>query len=232
MTAAAKKANPVRAGLIGKIHVAKAQLGLDDETYRSVLRRVTGKESAKDCSFTELENVKAEMVNLGWKPAKKAHPRAGRRPLADGDVPAKLRALWISGHHLGVVKDPGEAALAAFVKRATGGRKSGVDALQWLNEIDARKAIEALKAWLAREGRVDWSVKWHEGDRGAFPRNDVVKAQFQILTAAGWKGTGGSLSHFLSHFGYQPILSLYTDEELDRLIDNLGAMVRQAKGTA
>jgi phage gp16-like protein len=230
MTVAAKKSNPFRAGLIGKIHVAKTQLGLDDDTYRSVLRRVTGKDSSSACSITELENVKAEMINLGWKPSKKAHPRAGKRPLADGEIAAKLRALWISGYHLGVVRDPSEAALAAMIKRATGGKGKGVDALQWLTEKDARTAVEVMKAWLTRETGVDWSVKWHDDSRGAFPRIDVVKAQFQILTAARWKGTRGSLSHFLSHFGYQPILSLYTDEELDRLIDNLGAMVRQSKG--
>jgi phage gp16-like protein len=230
MTATAKKANPFRNGLLGLIHQAKKQLALDDDTYRDVVRRVTGKESSGSCSITELENVKAEMVNLGFKPSKKAHPRAGKRPFADGEIAAKLRALWISGYHLGVVKDPAEAALAAFVKRATGGKAKGVDALQWLTESDARKAIESLKAWLTRETGVDWSVKWHDDSRGAFPRIDVVKAQFQILTAARWKGTGGSLSHFLSHFGYQPILSLYTDEELDRLIDNLGPMVRLSKG--
>jgi phage gp16-like protein len=226
---AVRKSNPVRAGLIGKIHVAKSQLGLDDDTYRDVLRRVTGKESSSACSITELEAVKAEMVNLGWRPAKKAHPRAGRRPLADGEIAAKLRALWISGYHLAVVDDPSEAALAAFVKRATGGRKRGVDALQWMTADDARTAIEALKAWLARAGGVDWSVKWHEGDRVAWPRVDVVKAQFEILLATGTVGSI-SLERFLCNLGHKPILSLYDDAELDRLIERLGAMVRKAKG--
>ncbi len=32
--------------LIAKIHVAKAQLNLDDEQYRDIVRRITGKDSA------------------------------------------------------------------------------------------------------------------------------------------------------------------------------------------
>jgi phage gp16-like protein len=228
MNNAAKKTNPVRAGLIGKIHVAKKQLGLDDDTYRAVLRRVTGKDSSSGCSISELEDVKAEMVYLGFKPVKTAHPRAGKRPLADGETATKLRALWISGYHLAVVNDPSEAALAAFVKRATGGKKRGVDALQWMTADDARKAIEALKAWLTRAGGVDWAVKWHEGDRGSWPRRDVVKAQYAILRAAG-KTDAVTLSAFLSSHGRMPILSIYQDSDVDALIDFLGAFVREAK---
>ncbi len=37
-----------RASAIAKVHVAKKQLGLDDEAYRAVLRRVTGRDSAAD----------------------------------------------------------------------------------------------------------------------------------------------------------------------------------------
>ena len=35
-------------GVIGKIHIAKQQLRMDDESYRALLRRVAGVESAKD----------------------------------------------------------------------------------------------------------------------------------------------------------------------------------------
>lgn len=220
MTAAARKPNPVRTGLIGKIHVAKSQLGLDDATYRAILRRVTGKESAKECSFTELENLKAEMENLGWKPARKAHPRAGTRPLADGEVAAKLRALWISGYHLGVVKDPSEAALAAFVKRATGGKKRGVDALQWLTDADARKAIEAVKAWLAREAGVEWKGN---------PRVAVARAQYIIAFGHGLVKQP-TIEAWLTAHSFPPILSLLDDAALDQTIDQLGVIVRAVKG--
>lgn len=218
-TATVAKTNPFRAGLIGKIHVAKSQLGLDDDTYRAVLRRVTGKDSSSKCSITELENVKAEMVNLGWRPARKAHPRAGKRPLADGETAAKLRALWISGYHLAVVKDSAEAALAAFVKRVTGGKKSGVDALQWLTDADARKAIEALKAMLAREADVEWKGN---------SRVAVVRAQYAICLKYGLV-VETSIEAWCGAHGFPPILSLAEDADLDRLIARLGDAIRQAK---
>jgi phage gp16-like protein len=219
MIAAAKKASPIRSGLIGKIHVAKAQLGLDDDTYRAMLKRVTGKESSASCSISQLEGVKAELVNLGWKPAKRAHPRAGKRPLADGEIAGKLRALWISGYHLGVVKDPSEAALAAFVKRATGGKKRGVDALQWLTADDARKAIEALKAWLAREGEVDWGRE--------DPRRAIVEAQHRILVKSNDR-YHPDIGVFLHRANRPQVLSLYDAASLDRLIEYLGYMIRVA----
>jgi phage gp16-like protein len=211
MTAPARQIDTERRGLIGKIHVAKAQLRLDEDTYRDVLRRVTGKESAKDCSLSDLEAVKAEMVKLGWKPAARAHPRAGKRPLADGATAAKLRALWISGYHLGVVKDPAEAALATFVKRATGGKKRGVDALQWMTADDARKAIEALKAWLGRAGDVDWDARSN-------PRAAVIQAQGRILT----KAFGN-----VAQLDIPQLLSLHSDLELDAIIEKLGDKVRR-----
>jgi len=213
MNAPARQFDTERRGLIGKIHVARAQLALDDDTYRAVLKRITGKESAKDLSLSELEAVKAEMISLGWKPAKRAHPRAGKRPLADGETAAKLRALWISGYHLGVVRDPTEAALSAFVKRATGGKAKGVDAMQWMTAADARKAIEALKAWLGRDGDVDWSER-------ANPRAAIIHAQQRFLTVA----FGNVVQAWIPQ-----LLSIQSDHELDAVIEKLGAKVRAIK---
>ena len=72
------------------------------------------------------------------KPAK----RAGTRPLAPGRQPRKMRALWLALYHLGEVRDPSEAALAAFAKRIT-----GIDALQFLEPHEANAVIEGLKSW-------------------------------------------------------------------------------------
>ncbi|MCO2667365.1 regulatory protein GemA, partial [Pseudomonas aeruginosa] len=38
----------LRAVNLAKIHIAKAQLGMDDDTYRALLARVAGVRSAKD----------------------------------------------------------------------------------------------------------------------------------------------------------------------------------------
>lgn len=143
---------PMRNGLLAKVHVAKKSLGLDDETYREVVRRATGKRSAGDCSLDELEALLREFERLGFQAIAGKASGAGSRPRAKGKIAAKLRALWISGHRLGIVKDPSEAALAKFVERMT-----GVAALQWLSAEEGRRAIEGVKAMIGREAGIHWS---------------------------------------------------------------------------
>nr|WP_325176349.1 regulatory protein GemA [Sinorhizobium medicae] len=79
--------------------------------------------------------------------------RPDGRPQLTGRFAAKLQALWIAAHNLGIVKNRDDAALITFVKRQT-----GIDHVRFLRfPDDARKAVEALKGWIAREGGVDWS---------------------------------------------------------------------------
>lgn len=190
MTAAARKTRPRatrsgpasgRTGLIGKIHVARKQLGLDEDSYRAILHRETGQDSCKAMTIAQLEAVLRAMHAAGFKPT--APKRAGRRPLADSEAAGKLRALWLDGWHLGVVQDSSEAALSAWVKRVTGGRRKGIDALHWLTEDDAAKAIEGLKAWLAREAGVSWDAYRDPITRQTWydPARRVVEAQAKAL---------------------------------------------------
>ena len=64
---------------MAKIHIAKAQLGLDDAEYRALLARVAGVSSAKELNPRQIGAVLAEFERLGWQPMapKKKH---GRRP--------------------------------------------------------------------------------------------------------------------------------------------------------
>jgi len=61
-------------GNISKIHVAKAQLGMDDDTYRLFLQRVAGVSSSKELTKHQLGRVFAEFRRLGFieKPKDKA----------------------------------------------------------------------------------------------------------------------------------------------------------------
>ena len=67
---------------LAKIHIAKAQLGLDDETYRSLLARVAGVRSSKELNPRQIGRVLAEFERLGWKPkpSSKAKSRAKPKP--------------------------------------------------------------------------------------------------------------------------------------------------------
>lgn len=64
--------------LMAKVHIGKKDLGLDDDTYRDVLWRVTGKRSCSDMTITQLQEVVKDMESNGFKP--KATPKHGKKP--------------------------------------------------------------------------------------------------------------------------------------------------------
>lgn len=131
-----------RTALIALIHVAKRDLGMDDSTYRAALTTATQKASTKDMTAQELQAVLDHLKRKGFQ----IKPKAGTRPLADDAQSKKIRVLWLEMHAQGIVKAPGEASLAAYVKRLT-----KVDALQWLSTDQASTVIETLKKWQRRE---------------------------------------------------------------------------------
>lgn len=159
---------------LAKIHVGKKQLGLDDDTYRDLLGRVTGKRSLRDMSDTEHGAVLEEMKRLGFRPVAKAKPAVKGALQLDGPYVPKLRALWISGWNLGVVHDRTDEGLAAFVRRTT-----GLDHVNFAYDpADANKAIEGIKAWLAREAGVQWPGKAPLPNE---TRHAVIAAQIVLL---------------------------------------------------
>ena len=128
--------------LIRVIHVARRELAMDDDTYRGILQRVGNARSAKDLSVSNLQRVLEHMKACGFK----VRPnRKQSRPLADDPESKKIRAMWLFMHELGIVRDPSERALAAYVKRI-----AHVDALQWTNGDQTLAVIESLKAWVMR----------------------------------------------------------------------------------
>lgn len=138
-------ANRDRRVLIAKIHVAKKEMNLLDDDYRQMLLDVTGRVSSADCTLTELRAMVEAMKKKGFAPKK-----AGK-PAADHPFAAKARALWISLYHLGAIDNPSEAALEAFACRQLKCVK-----MQWANQAQAYKLIEALKAIAQRNG---WDQK-------------------------------------------------------------------------
>lgn len=123
-------------------------LGIEDEDERRDLyERITGKRRLREMTPAEKDAVVTELRRLGFKVA-------SPRRLLDGPYAKKLQALWIAGWNLGLMQNRDDAALMAFVKRQT-----GIDHPRWLRDpAQADKAIEALKAWLARDGGVTWGT--------------------------------------------------------------------------
>ena len=150
-TAAQKKAR-----LIKLIHVAKGQLMMADNDYRTLLANASrGKISSKALTVAELETVLRHMKALGFVITTRAQAASGKPDLpvraaaagVDGQI-KKIRALWLDLHRLGAVRNPSEMALAKFCRRQT-----GVDYHGWLGTDKASDVIEHLKQWKQRVER-------------------------------------------------------------------------------
>lgn len=117
---------------LAKIHIAKKELGLDDDTYRGVLWARYHKESAADLSDFQAADLLDLFRQKGWRPAS-----FGQRGL--------IHVLWRQLEAAGAVQHPDEGALLAFVEHAT-----GKDDLRRLTVREASRVIEMLKKWLER----------------------------------------------------------------------------------
>jgi phage gp16-like protein len=139
-----------RQRLIRLVHVAKRDLRMVDADYRAVLSTASfgEKSSAGDMTVPELERAIAHMKRCGFKVRTKGGQPARRetsRPMATDPESQKIRALWLMLHELGAIKNPSEAALAAYVRRI-----GKVDDLHWLGGQAAERVIESLKKWAMR----------------------------------------------------------------------------------
>lgn len=156
------------------IHVGLKQLGIGDDDKRNLYHRVTGIERLSAMQPSDHDKVLRELRRLGFNPALK---RANGQRKLSGKFAKKLQALWIAGWNLGIVKVRDDAALEAFVTRQT-----GIAAERFLHHADdAARVIEALKAWMAREARVDWS---DSELRQTYRRLDgyrIARAQWAII---------------------------------------------------
>lgn len=117
---------------LAQIHIAAKALALDDATYRALLQRVAGVDSARDLNPLQRGKVLAEFRRLGWRPRP---PK--RRPRAAPDR-QKLVAKIIAQCHAMAL--PLTYALA-IAQRQTGRE---VPDLAWLDADELRGIVAAL----------------------------------------------------------------------------------------
>lgn len=129
-------------GLKAKIHVAKTQLGLDDDTYRALLRRETGKDSCAAMNLRELEKVLSAMVRQGFQPTR---PNPGRRPSPRGSADAMIRKVEA------LLLDNG---LTWAYAHGMAKRMFGVDQVHWLPDAKLHKLVAALQIYANRRKEV------------------------------------------------------------------------------
>lgn len=129
------------------INIARAELGLDEDAYRALLARVTGKDSLRAMSDAERRRVIDELKRQGFR------IRVAKRalPLSHKPYIRKIHALWKSCAGLGVVQDGSRSALRAFCKNRLAPEAGNVAIdPDMLTYQQAAPIIEALKKMEAR----------------------------------------------------------------------------------
>ena len=150
----------MRNRLIQLIHVAKRELSLDEELYRSVLKELTDKTSCSKMNIDELNQVLEHFKTVGFKVKKKSTtnrktPKSNRSVSPES---GKIRAIWITMHQQGFVRDSSEQALDNYISRMLNRKTLGKNIsfhCQFLNSSQAVKVLEILKNWHKRE-----LIKW------------------------------------------------------------------------
>lgn len=223
----APHASSQRRSMIGKLHVAKNQLAMAEDDYRALLQRSAGVMSAAEADIAGLDRALKAMEGLGWKALPPTRRKSGkssstRRP-ADHPVARKARALWISLWQLGAIDNASEQALEAFAKR-----QLGCTALQWADQSQCDRLIEALKAIAIRHG-------WKATGSIAVLKRDLCRAILARLVEIGHVPAQWSLKDAMFRlFGEEDFRELDV-EHLTRAAGELGRMLREhqpSKGAA
>ncbi len=126
---------------LAKIHIAKAQLGLDDDTYRALLARVAGVRSAKDLSPRQVGLVLAEFERLGWQPTTNAGRKAPSPQRDRAKLVGKIEAMLA------------EAGRPWAYVDGMAQRMFQVDRVDWLDTEQLQRMIAALVYDARRHGR-------------------------------------------------------------------------------
>lgn len=145
------------------IQIARKQLALEDDDYRSMLRREANVGSSSDLDDAGARRVMLWFENHGFRREAKPSTVGDRRPIV-----RKARALWISLYQLDEVTNRSDRALDAFARKT-----AGKETLRFCTNGEAAKVVEALKAWAERVG-------WIGGPR---PALSLVQAQYARLVA-------------------------------------------------
>lgn len=135
--------SPQRRAMTAKLHLARKQLALTEDSYRDVLRRITGKESAREMDLAELDRALGEFKRLGFR-AKSARTYSAKAQVR------MIRAVWAD-----IVKLQGrgtEEALRSFVQRQTKSpaHPDGIASPEFLDGQMGGKVLEGLKSWRRR----------------------------------------------------------------------------------
>ncbi|WP_328184660.1 gp16 family protein [Marinobacter sp. OP 3.4] len=137
-----------RKKVTAQVHIARKQLGLDEETYRDAIALATGgKRSCADCTVAELYQVLQHMKERGFKarPRKRVAQHPGTPHNLDWEpMLQKVEAL------LAELKAPWSYA------DAIAQRQTGIERVAWLKKPEhLRSLIAALDVELEKRRKLD-----------------------------------------------------------------------------
>lgn len=131
--------NDPRKAALAQIHIAKKQLGLDDDTYRQMLQSLTGKQSCSGMVISELKAVLRHLKKCGFK---NKQPRFGQRPnpgVTRQPLMNKVEALLAdNGLHWNYAHSMAQ-------------RMFKVEKIDWLDPHQLRKLVAALEINVRRQ---------------------------------------------------------------------------------
>ncbi len=129
---------------IALLHVARRDLGLTDDDYRAVLRRLAFVEHTTDLDEVGFLAVVEHFKGLGFRSTWSQKNFGDRRGMASPAQIAKMRKLWAEYHG----PDEKEVALNVWLTRF-----HHVSALRFVTSDKAGSVITALKAMAGRKVR-------------------------------------------------------------------------------
>lgn len=125
-----------RKALIASVKIAQKDMGLDDETYRELLRSITGRDSATKCTVPQLKAMLEEFRAKGWTP----------RPRHSKGVPAELRPLHSKISALCAALGRPDTYADAIIRRQSKGRAQ-------LGTADRAQLTACVAALVRQQGR-------------------------------------------------------------------------------
>lgn len=128
-----------------KIQIARRQLGMDDDTYRAMLKRTVGAESSKGLTPRQVGRVLAELERLGFEPTGKAKMPTDRQVAEPR--PERKAMVFKIGAQLAEAGRPWAYADAMAVQMFQ------VDRVEWCEPDQLRRLVAALAIDAKRHGR-------------------------------------------------------------------------------
>lgn len=125
------------------IHIAKKQLNMADDAYRSIILAISNQRvrSAADLTGPERAALLKHLKSCGFRPVQPVP----RNVFPDEPQWKLLWSLWQQLADAGLVRDRRGPALTTYVKH-----QAKVEAMAWVTPSQLHSLIEQLKQWLAR----------------------------------------------------------------------------------